>query len=124
MIYKGDRFLICQRPPGKAREMLWEFVGGKVKPGETPREALIRECREELDIEVSPGSVFMDVHHQYEDIEVHLTLFNTTIVSGSPVAVEHSDLRWITAKEAALYDFCPADLPILRRLRDPDAKEG
>ena len=50
LIWEGERFLICQRPAHKARGLLWEFVGGKVEPGETPEQALVRECREELDL--------------------------------------------------------------------------
>ena len=63
LIWEGERFLICQRPAHKARGLLWEFVGGKVEPGETPEQALVRECREELDVTVSVGEPFMDVVH-------------------------------------------------------------
>ena len=56
LIWAGDRFLICQRPAHKARGLLWEFVGGKVEPGETKEQALIRECREELAVTISVGS--------------------------------------------------------------------
>lgn len=61
LIWDRGRFLICQRPAHKARGMLWEFVGGKVEPGETREEALIRECREELAITLSVGAVYRDV---------------------------------------------------------------
>ena len=59
LIWNGDRFLICQRPRNKARGMQWEFVGGKVEPGETKEQALIRECQEELGVTVSVGTTFM-----------------------------------------------------------------
>lgn len=65
LIRNGDRFLACQRPANKARALLWEFVGGKVEPGETLEAALIRECREELDITVELRDVFMEVIHEY-----------------------------------------------------------
>ena len=58
LIWRGDRFLACQRPAHKARGLLWEFVGGKVEPGETKEEALVRECREELGVTVRVGEVF------------------------------------------------------------------
>ena len=74
LIWRGDRFLACQRPVTKTRALLWEFVGGKVEPGESKEDALIRECTEELGITVKPGSVFMEVTHEYEDIIAHLTL--------------------------------------------------
>ena len=63
LIWQGERFMICQRPAHKARGLLWEFVGGKVEPGETKEQALIRECREELAVTLSVGEVFMDVTH-------------------------------------------------------------
>ena len=117
LIWEGDRFLACQRPAHKARGLLWEFVGGKVEPGETKEAALIRECREELDITVAPGEVFMEVIHEYPDLTVRLTLFNAVIAAGSPRALEHNDLRWITAAQIDELDFCPADEEILKRLR-------
>lgn len=117
LIWEENRFLICRRPAGKARAGLYEFVGGKVEPGESPAQALIRECREELAITLAVGDVFMDVTHAYPDITVHLTLFSSSIAEGTPQALEHSDLRWITPEEIPLYDFCPADEAILHRLR-------
>ena len=116
LIWDGDRFMICRRPAHKTRGLLWEFVGGKVEPGETARQALVRECREELDVLVDVGSVFMDVVHEYPDLLVHLTLFHASIAEGVPQRLEHSDIRWITADEIPNYDFCPADEEILRRL--------
>lgn len=117
LIWDKDRFMICQRPAIKARGMLWEFVGGKVEPGETKEQALIRECREELAITLSVGDMFMDVTHEYPDLTVHLTLFNAVIAEGTPQMLEHNDIRWITVDEIPEYDFCPADEVILRRLK-------
>jgi 8-oxo-dGTP diphosphatase len=96
--------------------LLWEFVGGKVEPGETKEQALIRECQEELDVTLSVGDVFTDVVHEYPDITVHLTLFNATIAEGIPQKLEHNDIRWITPKEISQYNFCPADEEILKRI--------
>ena len=117
LIWDKDRFLICQRPANKARGLLWEFVGGKVEPGETPERALVRECSEELGITVSPERVFMDVVHEYPDLTVHLTLFSAVIAEGVPQLLEHNDLRWITAAETDDYPFCPADEQILAALK-------
>lgn len=117
LIWRGERFLACQRPAHKARGLLWEFVGGKVEPGETKEEALIRECREELGVTLSVGEVFMEVTHTYPDLTVHLTLFQATIQAGEPQKLEHQDLRWITREEIDQYPFCPADQVILERLR-------
>lgn len=117
LIWNGDRFMICQRPAYKARGLLWEFVGGKVEPGETKQAALVRECREELDVTVSVGEPYMDVVHDYPDLLVHLTLFSARIAEGTPRLLEHNDLRWITPAEIPEYDFCPADVEILDRIR-------
>ena len=116
LICEGDKFMICQRPAHKARGLLWEFVGGKVEPGETKEQALVRECREELAVTLSVGDVFMDVVHEYADITVHLTLFNATIAEGIPQKLEHNDIRWITPSEIPNYAFCPADEEILKKI--------
>ena len=117
LIWEGDRFLIGQRPEHKARGLLWEFVGGKTEPGESKEQALIRECREELDVEIQVGDVFLEVTHEYTDLTVHLTLFHASIVRGIPQKLEHQDLRWITPEEIENYAFCPADQVILDKLR-------
>ena len=118
LIWEGDRFLACQRPAHKARGLLWEFVGGKVEPGESLENALIRECREELDITVAPRDVFMEVIHEYPDLTVRLTLFNAVIAEGKPKALEHHDIRWITVQEIDGLAFCPADEEILKKLKE------
>ena len=117
LIWDQNRFLACQRPAHKARGLKWEFVGGKVEPGETKEQALIREGREELAVTVSVGGVFMDVVHEYPDLTVHLTLFNAAIAEGVPQKIEHNDIRWITVDEIDQYEFCPADEVILERLK-------
>ncbi|MBQ1232847.1 MAG: (deoxy)nucleoside triphosphate pyrophosphohydrolase [Clostridia bacterium] len=117
LIWQGEKFMICQRPAHKARGLLWEFVGGKVEEGETMEQALVRECQEELAVTLDVGEVFMDVTHSYPDLCVHLTLFHATIAQGVPQMLEHVDLRWITPGEIPEYDFCPADVEILDKLR-------
>ena len=98
--------------------LLWEFVGGKVEAGETLEEALIRECREELDITVEPRDIFMEVIHEYPDLTVRLTLFNAVIAEGTPKALEHNDIRWITTAQIDELAFCPADEEILKKLKE------
>ena len=117
LIWDGDRFMACQRPAHKTRGLLWEFVGGKVEAGESKEEALQRECREELDVDVRVGDVFMDLVHEYPDLTVHLTLFNAVILRGVPKALEHNDIRWLRREEIDDYVFCPADRDILDRLK-------
>ena len=116
LIWNNDKFMICQRPAHKARGLLWEFVGGKVEPGESKEQALIRECQEELDVTLSVDDIFMDVVHDYPDLTVHLTLFNATIANGKPQKLEHNDIQWITPGEIPNYDFCPADDEILVKI--------
>ena len=118
LIWQGDKFMICQRPANKARALLWEFVGGKVEPGETKEQALIRECKEELNVLLSVGNVFMDVVHKYPDLTVHLTLFIATIAEGEPQKLEHNDIQWITPSEIQNYEFCPADEEILAKIQE------
>ena len=118
LIWDGDKFMICQRPAHKARGLLWEFVGGKVEPGETKEQALIRECQEELAVTLDVGEVFMDVTYEYPDLTVHLTLFHSTIQEGIPQKLEHNDIRWITVGDIDQYAFCPADEGILERIRN------
>ena len=118
LVRRGDKFLACQRPAHKARGLLWEFVGGKVEPGESLEQALVRECREELAITVAVGAPFMEATHQYPDIHVHLTLFHATIAEGEPQMLEHNDLRWITPAEIPNFDFCPADVDILKHIME------
>ena len=118
LIWDKDKFLICQRPANKTRALLWEFVGGKVEKGETKEQALIRECKEELNIVLNVGDVFMEVVHEYPDITVHLTLYNATINEGVPQKLEHNDIKWITPSEIPNYEFCPADEEILKKLKN------
>ena len=118
LIWDNDKFMICQRPAHKARGLLWEFVGGKVEPGETKEQALIRECREELAVTLAVGDVFMDVVHKYPDLTVHLTLFYATIAEGEPQKLEHNDIQWIEPSEIPNYAFCPADEEILVKIQE------
>ena len=122
LIWRGNRFMICQRPAHKTRGLLWEFVGGKVEAGETKQAALARECREELDAEVTAGEIFMQLVHNYPDMTVELTLFHATI-EGEPKLLEHNDIRWITVDEIDQYDFCPADVEILAALKERGAPQ-
>jgi len=117
LVWDHGKFMICQRPANKARPLLWEFVGGKVEPGETKEQALIRECQEELAITLSVGDVFMEVVHEYPDINIKLTLFNATIADGVPTLLEHNDIRWISVDEIENFEFCPADTEILERIK-------
>lgn len=116
LIVENGKFLICRRPEHKARAGLYEFVGGKVEKGETKEEALVREVREELGVEISVGELFCSVRHDYPDISICLSLYKAQIVKGEPQLLEHSDMRFIAPDEIPSYDFCPADIDILKKL--------
>ena len=117
VIRRQDKILICRRPANKKRALLWEFAGGKPEPGESPRTALVRECREELDIERGVGEKFAECVYEYPDITVHLTAFEAEIKRGEPKLLEHADIRWVTVDELDNYEFCPADRPIIEKLK-------
>ena len=117
LIWEKDKFLICQRPEHKTRGLLWEFVGGKVEPGETMRQALERECAEELGVSVDVGQQFMQVIHAYPDMLIRLTLFHCTIPQGFPQLLEHNAIQWIHPGQTDGYDFCPADTDILKEIK-------
>ena len=117
LIRDGERFLICKRPAHKARALMWEFPGGKVEAGESPRDALIRECMEELDITLDVGGLYMQVTHEYPDIQIRLSLYEAVIASGEHSGKEHEALCWILPREIPDYEFCPADVDIIHRIR-------
>lgn len=117
LLWEKDKLLVCQRPANKARGLLWEFVGGKVEPGETKPEALVRECREELGVRVHVGGQFMEVTHEYPDMLIRLTLFHAMIPEGFPQALEHEQLRWVHPSQVDEFDFCPADAAIVKEVK-------
>lgn len=117
LIWEKDKFLICQRPKNKTRGLLWEFVGGKVEPGETRQQALARECAEELAIDIHVGDTFMEVLHNYPDMLIRLSLFHCTISRGFPQALEHNAIEWIHPSQIDHYQFCPADTDLLKEIK-------
>ena len=118
LIWRGEEFLICLRPPDKPNPLRWEFVGGKAEKGESLEAALIRECREELDVEIKVNDIFAETDHEYPDITIHLTLFNAEIVSGEPKMLVHRDLKWVTPDRIPEFNFCPADKDILEKITE------
>lgn len=120
LVRREDHVLICRRPMGKARGGQWEFAGGKVEPGETKQQALVREFREELDVELNPAAVVLDVTHNYPDLTVHLSLLEATVAEGEPRALEHSEIRWVKMKDIHAFDLCPADRELVQLLHKRD----
>ena len=116
IIKDGDRYLVGQRAANKAQGGLWEFMGGKIEPGETPEQALARECREELDLEIEDEHIIDSVIHDYPEKTIRLTLISCSPKSGSvPKALEHQQIRWVTRSEMDALDFAPADRELIRK---------
>jgi 8-oxo-dGTP diphosphatase len=110
------RFLVQQRLPNASRANLWEFPGGKIEPGETEAEALVREGREELDVELAVGRKLWGTVHEYPDLIVELELLVADLVKGTPKALGAQALRFATPHEMKSLPFCEADLPLLDAL--------
>ena len=114
VIRDGDRVLLAQRPEGKAQAGLWEFPGGKIEPGETPEEALARECREELALEIESPSVLRSVVHRYPEKTIRLILVACSVRPGSvPAPQEHQQVAWVAPEQLPAMDLCPADRELL-----------
>jgi 8-oxo-dGTP diphosphatase len=117
LIEKDHRYLITKRPAGVHLEGFWEFPGGKREPGESLQECLQRELKEELGIDITLGSPFHVIKHEYPEKLVELHFFCCTIQSGEPQALGCEEWRWETAKDLAKFEFPPADQPIIDLLQ-------
>lgn len=116
IIKDGDRYLVGQRPANKAQGGMWEFMGGKIELGETPEQALARECREELNLEIEDERIVDSVVHEYPEKTIRLTLIECKPKSGSvPKALEHQQIRWVTRAEMDAIDFAPADRELIQK---------
>jgi 8-oxo-dGTP diphosphatase len=120
LIDPDGRVLLAQRPADKAMGGLWEFPGGKMEPGETPEDALIRELREELGIAVKEACLapFTFASHAYTDFHLLMPLYVCRRWEGTPQALEHAALKWVRPKDMADYPMPQADLPLIPMLRD------
>lgn len=121
IINARDELLICQRGPGGNCAYLWEFPGGKREPEESWEACLIRECREELDVEIEITGVFERTSYAYPDREILFTFFFAKLIAGQPQMQVHQAMRWVRAEQLQSYEFCPADCEIIRRLSEPGA---
>jgi 8-oxo-dGTP diphosphatase len=110
------KHLVTQRKKDSSHGLLWEFPGGKVKEGEDPREALRRELKEELDVEVEVGRLFDAVFYSYPEFPILLLVYRCRIEKGSLKPIECHDLRWVTLKELEALAMPPADGPVRKRL--------
>ena len=120
LIEQDGLMLIAQRRLDDNFPGYWEFPGGKIEPGESPEEALQRECKEELDIEIEVGRIYDVVFHRYEDLNVLLLFYVCRIISGSPCALHCEKFEWTPRTELELekFRFLPADIPLIAQLRE------
>ena len=117
LIKDGGRYLVGQRAANKSQGGLWEFIGGKIEPGETPEQALARECREELDLEIESERIIDSVVHEYPEKTIRLILIECTPKTNSlPKAIEHQQIRWVTPSDMSFLPFCPADYDLLTKI--------
>jgi 8-oxo-dGTP diphosphatase len=115
LIERGGRVLAAQRPPGKSQALLWEFAGGKIESGEAPADALVREIREELRVEIETGLRLSDSNFDYGNFSITLTPFLARLCDNAaePHPAEHAALRWCSRGELLTLDWAPADVPIV-----------
>jgi 8-oxo-dGTP diphosphatase len=115
LIDAGGRILIAQRPAGKSMAGLWEFPGGKIEPGESPEEAVIREMREELGVTIAAKDLnpFAFASHAYPDFHLLMPLFVCRVWAGAPHPHEGQVIAWVSPTDLANYPMPPADLPLI-----------
>jgi len=116
IIWQGGRYLAVQRPPGKRHAGFWEFPGGKVEPGESTADALVRELHEELGITLTQFQYWCEKIHEYPDLTVRLSFFHICDFNGVPSSLEGQGLRWLTPVEALELPFLEADRGIVQKL--------
>lgn len=117
VIRRGEKILICQRPQGKNLAGFWEFPGGKVEAGESLPDALVRECREELNIKLNVGREIRTVAHDYGSYAVNIHFFECT-ADGEAASAEHQAIEWVAPAQLKKYCFCPADSSLIEQLSD------
>lgn len=116
IIKRDGKYLICQRNADDECGLLWEFPGGKLEEGETLEECIIREIKEELDLDISVLNIFTTNVYHFDNKEILFTVFNAEIVGGTMKLNEHNDARWVTLEEMSSYEFMPADIVFVEKL--------
>ena len=111
------QLLIAQRPAGKWQAGRWEFPGGKIEADESPRDALVRELREELGVEVQSAQPLGQFTYDYSDRSVEISLWLVTRFEGEPQGMDGQALRWVSADELPACDLLEADRPMIEPLR-------
>lgn len=116
IIRNNGKILICQRGEGGNCAFLWEFPGGKIEAGESLENCLVRECKEELEINILIKNIFSKTTYQYPDREIAFTFFEAEIFDSEIKLNVHKDYNWVVPSELKNYNFCPADVEVIKRL--------
>jgi 8-oxo-dGTP diphosphatase len=116
VLEREGKILAARRKKGSHLEGLWEFPGGKLEPGESPEECLVRELEEEMGVLVSPREILEVVFHRYPEMCVLLLFYRCELASGEPRALDCDEILWVPRAELASLDWAPADVPFVRRL--------
>jgi len=116
IILQDKKVLIAKRPEGKHKAGYWEFPGGKIESDETAQQALYREIKEELDIEIINPEIYHQVEFQYPEKKVSLEFFKITNFNGEPKGLEGQIIRWVILSELNLYQFPEANLAVVEQL--------
>ena len=117
VIFDGNKVLATQRGYGKY-EGYWEFPGGKIEEGETHKQALARELKEELEVEVEVGEIMTTINYNYPDFQLVMYCYKTKIIGGEIKLLEHKDYCFVDANHIMLLDWLPADLGFVKELKE------
>ena len=118
IIIQNGKIFCTQRPNNGEVALKWEFPGGKIEPGETCKQALLREIEEELETLISVNEHFMTIEHQYKTFHLIMHCYKCTLVSDKIVLHEHVDSCWLPIEELHTLAWAPADLPIIKKLQE------
>ncbi|MBC1457311.1 8-oxo-dGTP diphosphatase MutT [Listeria newyorkensis] len=121
IIQKNNKILCVQRADSAVNGADWEFPGGKIEPGETPEQALIREVQEEIGCVITVNQAFDHTVYAYEFANVHLTCFLCDLITGEPVLHVHQEMKWLDTSELSDLKWSPANLPAVEKLQKKDA---
>ncbi|MCX3264218.1 (deoxy)nucleoside triphosphate pyrophosphohydrolase [Pedobacter agri] len=116
IIFKEDKILLCRRKAEKSLGGYWEFPGGKVEPDESEGDALKRELREELSMQVEINNHFKTITHQYENVQIELIAYGCKFIQADFVLIDHNEIQWVKNTDLLSFNLAPADVPIAKTL--------